>query len=155
VNRVLAGLRRLAEPPGPREGRAPTVVTRAFTAQRNRVLSGEFGFAAVVDLPHREDVRALIVTADGRAELVSALLGVLEAGEGESVAVRALLVAAASAASAAPEASSLALPSAGVASCLIVPADGVRRLEPVPAELFAAAEALAAQLEPRLPGLIR
>jgi len=95
------------------------------------------------------------VTADGQAELVSAFLGSAEAGEAEASAVRALLAAAVSAASAAPEASSLALPSSGVASCLVVLADGIRRMEPVPAELLAVAEALAAQLESRLPGLVR
>jgi hypothetical protein len=155
MSRVLAGLRRLAESAGPREGRAPTVVTRAFTARRNRVLDGASGVAAVVDVPHADDVRALVVTEDGRAELVSALLGVAAAGDVESAAVRALLASAVSAVSAAPGASSLALPSAGVASCLVVAGGGVRRLEPAPAEVLAAAEALAAQLEPRLPGLVR
>jgi hypothetical protein len=155
MSRVLAGLRRLAESAGPREGRAPTVVTRAFTARRNRVLSGEFGIAVVVDLPHAQDVRALVMTEDGPAELVSALLGVAEASDDDSAAVRALLAAAVSAASAAPEASSLGLPSAGVASCLVVVGGGVRRLNPVPADVLAAADALAAQLEPRLPGLVR
>jgi hypothetical protein len=155
VSRVLAGLRRLAEPAGPREGRAPMIVTRAFTARRNRVLTGDFGVAVVVDLPHAEDVRALVVTADGRAELASALLGAAEAGDAESAAAGSLRAAAVSAASAAPAASSLGLPSAGVASCLVVLSDGVRHLEPIPADVIAAAEALAAQLEPRLPGLVR
>jgi hypothetical protein len=155
VSRVLDGLRRLAEPAGPREGRAPSAVTRKFTARRNRVLTSEFGAAVAVDLPHTEDVRALVATEDGRADLVSAFLGVAEAGEAESAAVRAFVASAVSAASGAPEASSLALPSAGVASCLVVLAGGVRQLDPVPADVLAAAEALAELLEPRLPGLVR
>ncbi len=155
MSRVLDGLRRLAEPAGPREGRAPSAVTREFTARRNRVLTGAFGVAVVVDLPHAEDVRALVAMEDGRAALVSALLGVAEPGDAESAAARTLVESAVSAASAVPEASSLALPSAGVASCLVVIGGRIRRLDPVPADVLAAAEALAAQLEPRLPGLVR
>jgi hypothetical protein len=108
----------------------------------------------VVDLPAGEDTRALVVTADGRAELVSAILGSVEAAGLEAPAL-AFVAAAVAAASAAPEASSLALPASGGASCLVVLSGGVRHPEPIPAAVLAAAEALASQLERRLPGLIR
>ena len=147
---------------GPKEGRDPVRVSRAFTALRRSVLAAspaDFGlapserlprvWAVLVDLEVGADVAALACVADGSTSLYwGSGGGILGEGSGQPVAAAAtrLLEVAERVLDVLPEADRIALPVTGSLAFLVLAYEGMRRLEVAEAETLKAGPGAAHEL---------
>lgn len=143
-------LRKWVQPAGPKEGRDPVRVSRAYVALRRGILAtspAALGlapserlprvWAVLVDLEVDAEAVTVACVADGTASLYTGTGGaILGAGTQAAVAAAAglLLEAAERVLDALPAADRIALPAAGSLAFLVLTYDGMRRLEVPEAE---------------------
>ena len=144
------GLRRWVQPAGPKEGRDPVRVSRAYVVLRRWVLAASPAalglvpserlprvWAVLADLEAGTDVVTIACVANGTTSLYAGSGGAI-LGAGAQPAVRAaaglLLEAAERVLDALPAADRIALPPAGSVAFLLRTYDGMRRLEVTAAE---------------------